>query len=56
MKALRSLEQHVDSLIYENYNDLPTEEIDRCCIIVDDRRIFVIAERCARVNLREEDS
>ncbi len=48
MKALRSLEQHVDSLIYENYNDLPTEEIHEMLYRVDDRRIFVIAEALRR--------
>ena len=48
MKALRSLEQHVDSLIYENYNDLPTEEIHEMLHRVDDRRIFVIAEALRR--------
>ena len=48
MKALRSLEQHVDSLIYENYNDLPTGEIHEMLHRVDDRRIFVIAEALRR--------
>lgn len=48
MKALRSLEQHVDSLIYENYSDLPTEEIHEMLHRVDDRRIFVIAEALRR--------
>ncbi len=48
MKALRSLEQHVDSLIYENYNDLPTEKIHEMLHRVDDRRIFVIAEALRR--------
>ena len=48
MKALRSLEQHVDSLIYENYNDLPTEEIHEMLHRIDDRRIFVIAEALRR--------
>ena len=48
MKALRSLEQHVDSLIYENYNDLPIEEIHEMLHRVDDRRIFVIAEALRR--------
>ena len=48
MKALRSLEQHVDSLIYENYNDLPTGEIHEMLHRIDDRRIFVIAEALRR--------
>ena len=54
MKALRSLEQHVDSLIYENYNDLPTEEIHEMLHRVDDRRIFVIAEALRREIPAEE--
>ena len=54
MKALRSLEQHVDSLIYENYNDLPTEEIHVMLHRVDDRRIFVIAEALRRGISAEE--
>ena len=54
MKALRSLEQHVDSLIYENYNDLPTEEIHEMLYRVDDRRIFVIAEALRRGISAEE--
>ena len=54
MKALRSLEQHVDSLIYENYNDLPTEEIHEMLHRVDDRRIFVIAEALRRGISAEE--
>lgn len=48
MKAIRSLEQHVDSLIYENYSELPTEEIKEMLHRVDDRRIFVIAEALRR--------
>lgn len=48
MKAIRSLEQHVDSLIYENYSELPTEEIREMLHRVDDRRIFVIAEALRR--------
>lgn len=44
MKALRSLEQHVDSLIYEDYGTKTKEEILEMLERVDDRRIFVIAE------------
>ncbi len=44
MKALRSLEQHVDSLIYEDYAEKSQEEILEMLERVDDRRIFVIAE------------
>ncbi len=48
MKALRSLEQHVDSLIYENLSELPEEEIHERLYKVDDRRIFVVAEALRR--------
>ena len=44
MKALRSLEQHVNSLIYEDLNERPLEEIHEELHRVDDRRIFVVAE------------
>ena len=48
MKALRSLEQHVDSLIYLDYDKRPLEEIHERLYKVDDRRIFVIAEAIRR--------
>lgn len=48
MKALRSLEQHVDSLIYLDYSERPLEEIHERLYKVDDRRIFVIAEAIRR--------
>ena len=48
MKAIRSLEQHVDSFFYENYGELKTEEIEEMLHRVDDRRIFVIAEALRR--------
>ncbi len=48
MKALRSLEQHVDSLIYLDYHERPLEEIHERLYNVDDRRIFVIAEAIRR--------
>ncbi|MCM1495661.1 MAG: carbamoyl-phosphate synthase large subunit [Bacteroides sp.] len=48
MKALRSLEQHVDSLIYLDYAERPLEEIHERLYKVDDRRIFVIAEAIRR--------
>ncbi len=54
MKALRSLEQHVDSLIYENYSELKKEEIHEMLHRVDDRRIFVIAEALRRGISAEE--
>ena len=51
MKALRSLEQHVDSLIYEDYGTKTKEEILEMLERVDDRRIFVIAEAIRRESL-----
>ncbi len=48
MKALRSLEQHVDSLIYENLSQQEDEVIKKELYRVDDRRIFVIAEAIRR--------
>lgn len=54
MKALRSLEQHVNSLIYENLSELPIETIREELYRVDDRRIFVVAEALRRgVTLKE---
>ena len=54
MKALRSLEQHVDSLIYEDLNERPVEEIQKELYRVDDRRIFVVAEAIRRgISLQE---
>lgn len=48
MKALRSLEQHVDSLEGSAYKNNTTEEIEEMLHIVDDRRIFVVAEAIRR--------
>ncbi len=48
MKALRSLEQHVDSLEGSAYKNNTTEEIEEMLHIVDDRRIFVVAEAVRR--------
>lgn len=48
MKALRSLEQHVDSLLYEDLDQRPLEEIREELYRVDDRRIFVVAEAIRR--------
>lgn len=44
MKALRSLEQHIDSLDIGRYSGRSKEELLERVEIVDDRRIFVIAE------------
>ena len=48
MKALRSLEQHVDSLLSYDFRDLDDEELEKALHRVDDRRIFVIAEALRR--------
>lgn len=47
MKALRSLEQHVDSLWSSRYKDKTDEQVLEMLHKVDDRRIYVIAE-CIR--------
>lgn len=44
MKALRSLEQHVDCLMSYDFSGLGVEELKERLAIVDDQRIFVIAE------------
>ena len=44
MKAIRSLEQHVDSLMSYDFTALSREEILEKREIVDDRRIWLIAE------------
>ncbi|MCI5806376.1 MAG: carbamoyl-phosphate synthase large subunit [Clostridium sp.] len=54
MKALRSLEQHVNSLIYEDLAERPIEEIHEELHRVDDRRIFVVAEAIRRGITLEE--
>ena len=48
MKALRSLEQHVDSLWSSRYKDMTDEEVVELLHRVDDRRIYVIAEAIRR--------
>ncbi|MGN0298246.1 MAG: carbamoyl-phosphate synthase large subunit [Lachnospiraceae bacterium] len=48
MKAIRSLEQHVDSLIISDYDGLTDEEIIEKLHVVDDRRIWLIAEALRR--------
>ncbi|SHI57206.1 carbamoyl-phosphate synthase large subunit [Parasporobacterium paucivorans] len=48
MKALRSLEQNVDSLMSYGYKDLSYDELLEELALVDDRRIFVIAEAVRR--------
>ena len=44
MKAIRSLEQHVDSLMSYDFTNLSREEILDQLHVVDDRRIWLIAE------------
>ena len=48
MKAIRSLEQHVDSLVSDEYLQLSYDELIEKLKVVDDRRIWVIAEACRR--------
>ena len=48
MKAVRSLEQHVDCLMNEDYSGYSDEEITEMLNRVDDRRIYVIAEAIRR--------
>ena len=44
MKAIRSLEQNVESLLDYDFTDLDEEQLEEQLHVVDDRRIFVIAE------------
>lgn len=48
MKAIRSLEQHVDSLLSYDYSELTTAQLKQELKKVDDRRIWVIAEALRR--------
>ncbi len=48
MKALRSLEQHVDSLVSRDYSGLSGEELLDALRITDDRRLWRIAEAIRR--------
>ena len=48
MKAIRSLEQHVDSLMAYDFTGLSDEELEAQLHVVDDRRIWVIAEALRR--------
>ena len=53
MKAIRSLEQHVDSLMSYDFSQLSDEELLDELNIVDDRRIWKIAEALRR-NISQE--
>ena len=48
MKAIRSLEQHVDSLMSYDFGNLTDAELEEQLHVVDDRRIYVIAEALRR--------
>ena len=48
MKAIRSLEQHVDSLMSYDFTRLTDEELHEELAVVDDRRIWKIAEAIRR--------
>ena len=48
MKAIRSLEQHVDCLMSYDFTHLDDEDLTKQLAVVDDRRIWVIAEALRR--------
>ena len=48
MKAIRSLEQHVDSLMSYGFDELSDAELMKALEKVDDRRIYCIAEALRR--------
>ncbi len=48
MKAIRSLEQHVDSLLSFDFSQLAKEVLMEQLAVVDDRRIWVMAEALRR--------
>ena len=48
MKAIRSLEQHVDCLLSYDFSDLDDHALLKQLHVVDDRRIWVIAEALRR--------
>lgn len=48
MKAIRSLEQHVDSLMSYDFTKLTDDELTDTLKLIDDRRIWVIAEALRR--------
>lgn len=48
MKAIRSLEQHVDSLMSYDFTELSDEELTEKLALVDDMRIWRIAEAIRR--------
>ena len=48
MKAIRSLEQHVDSLLSYDFSHLDDDQLMKQLALVDDRRFWVIAEALRR--------
>ncbi|MDC7294704.1 MULTISPECIES: carbamoyl-phosphate synthase large subunit [unclassified Butyrivibrio] len=54
MKAIRSLEQHVDCLTSYDFSELDDEELSARLKVVDDQRIWVIAEALRRGMSHEE--
>jgi len=54
MKAIRSLEQHVDCLTSYDFSDLDDDELLERLKVVDDQRIWVIAEALRRGISHEE--
>ncbi len=48
MKAIRSLEQHVDSLMSYDFTKLTNEELEKELYLIDDMRIWRIAEALRR--------
>lgn len=50
MKAIRSLEQHVDSLMSYDFSYLKGEELLEELKVVDDRRIWKIAKQFVRAS------
>ena len=49
MKAIRSLEQHVDCLLSYDFSNLDDDALIKQLKVVDDRRIWVIAEAIRQV-------
>ena len=54
MKAIRSLEQHVDSLMSYDFTELSREEMRETLTIVDDMRIWRIAQ-AIRLGISQEE-
>ena len=54
MKAIRSLEQHVDSLMSYDFSNLSREEMLEALHIVDDMRIWRIAQ-AIRIGISQEE-